>query len=335
MCGLVMGARSSIVTAGPAGAGMGASVPVSARGGGRRGVIRGWSRQSAGRHLRWLHSVDYESMGECHGVAITVTIRDTPETEAKWLSARSEFLRFLRGIPGFWGLHWVTEWTKRGVPHLHIGLWTVGRLDARQRFEIRREWVRIAEAMGTTMLAQHVGDIPKGRRAWDRYCGKHSARSVQHYQRQGLPDGWRRTGRLWGKDGLWETREDRYLLNGPASIQMRRLVKAYCVSTAARDAALLSRRTGKRIRWNGVQAAKRMLRTDPMTWALKGWRCWIPEPVLVRMLEAVNAMTECFVGRIVESDEGIYSQWQLAEDRAAAAIGVEPRQLPRIAIEPL
>jgi hypothetical protein len=74
---------------------------------------------------------------------------------------------------------------------------------------------------------QHIVPI-EGLRGWLEYVSKHAARGVAHYQREGSPVGWARTGRLWGHWGAWPV-EERFELDvtHPQFYRWRRLVIGY------------------------------------------------------------------------------------------------------------
>ena len=87
----------------------------------RRGCITGWSASAVRRHTAWLRSVDTKQLDGI-GVAVTLTLRDCPATCEDWkrllknLKQRLDRADMLR-----W--HWVVEWQRRGVPHLHLALY--------------------------------------------------------------------------------------------------------------------------------------------------------------------------------------------------------------------
>lgn len=306
---------------------MGATLGGCHAGGGIRGEVRGWSRQSAARHARFLQSVDSDSLAGLQGWAITLTLRDCPGVD-QWLDLRAGFFRWLRQQPGVVSVHWVTELQRRGVPHLHLAVWTCLPWGPRDRFGVMRAWVRRAEGYRASMLGQHVAPI-KGGRGWDMYCAKHSARTASHYQRVGLPEGWTRSGRLWGRWGTWVTRERKYLLSSEASVNMRRLMRSWAVATAHRDAVKLARYRGSEVDWSGVKAAKRITRRDPLLWSLQGWRCWVPEEVVYRMLCWINQQPGCCVVEVVEEDD-VYSEQNERTGKAERLVGAQGLHLPRI-----
>jgi hypothetical protein len=91
---------------------------------------------------------------------------------------------------------------------------------------------------------------------------------VKHYQRQGRPEGWESTGRLWGKSGDWPADEPmRYDLDMPAYHRYRRLVRSWRVADA--------RKSGDARR---IALARRMLSCDdPRLSAVRGVSDWVPE----------------------------------------------------------
>lgn len=163
-----------------------------------RGVIRAWSHGASRRLVAWLWSVDATKLGS-NGWALTLTLGTTPDNAVQWHAARKAVMQALkRG--GATAQQWVVEWTALGRPHLHMAVYGDGQLD---RVAVLA-WLRIAEMYGweVTYKAQHIVPINDAT-GWLMYVSKHAARGVNHYQRQGAPDGWERTGRLWGYWGDW------------------------------------------------------------------------------------------------------------------------------------
>ena len=136
-------------------------------------------------------------------------------------------------------LHWVMEFQRRGVPHLHCAIWyepneldplTMKRAD-RVRFvdgmeSIARhgeqwegtnryvaamavgDWLDLAEPFGAGIKGQHARPIIESV-GWFQYLAKHCGRGKDHYQRQmdSLPDAWEKSPRVWGKRGQWVTED--------------------------------------------------------------------------------------------------------------------------------
>ena len=163
-------------------------------GGGQRGVIVGWSSNAARRNQQFLQSVDYSAMPS-GGHAVTLTVRALP-SPLEWQRTRRRLLWWLakRGA----SVHWVTEWQRRGVPHLHLAVWGVeGR-------EVVAWWLEHTDSGAS---GQHTRRI-RTPAIWAQYCAKHGQRGVNHYQRNKatLVGDWRTqsAGKLWGRIGkVW------------------------------------------------------------------------------------------------------------------------------------
>jgi hypothetical protein len=198
---------------------------------GKRGVVRGWSVQATGRLRRWFYSVDGEQLtGDGH--ALTLTVRELPPTAAEWTATRRAFqMRLWRA--GALLFQWLTEWQRRGVPHLHGCVFfpeasTVGL------HEIVGHWLEVAAPWGAGESAQHVQHL-YGLPGWLQYQAKHSARGVRHYQRANVPEAWQSgTGRLWGTGGQWPVREQLVDVDVQTYVRFRRLLRGWLVS-GARD----------------------------------------------------------------------------------------------------
>lgn len=210
----------------------------------KRGVVQGWSKSATRNNTRWLRSVSPQSFGDDDefGIAFTFTLRDCPETSEDWHSLRSSFIKRLRRI-GMLRLHWVTEWQRRGVPHLH-GIvffsydsckcvdWQgipVGLGDL-----ITDHWIAVAGCYGASPRGQHlkvISDI----KGWFKYLSKHASRGADHYQRSsaGVPSGWVKTGRVWGHCGNWVTDEPHSLnVSNDFYFALRRIVRKWRLSDA-------------------------------------------------------------------------------------------------------
>lgn len=243
-------------------------------GGGQRGEVKGWSRKSCARHVRWLHSVDGNAL-DGFGYAVTLTVRDLPTSE-QWGKLRGRWLRWLRDR-GVSRVHWVVEWQARGAPHVHAAIYFDAPLTPPERFEVLDAWVTAARALGTTMAGQDLKPLAGDGLGWAQYQAKHSARSVHHYQRGTMPPGWTTTGRLWGHSGDWAVTESRYVLTNQAFYDLRRLVRGYALASARSE-----RDPGRRA--SRVRACRGILRGDS---GLRGCREWVPAAVQERMLQWV------------------------------------------------
>lgn len=237
----------------------------------RRGNVEGWSEGATRRNTAFLRSIREDRLTGA-GVALTLTLRDCPPTARDWHRLRRAWeMRMHRA--GMLRLHWVTEWQRRGVPHLHCALWfpncydTITPIDA---------WCDLAEQYGAGRRGQHGRKID-GPIGWFQYLSKHAARGVKHYQRdsENIPEGWQsRTGRVWGKSGDWPIREavrinleDQHGDGG--WFAFRRLVRSWRVAEA--------RAAGDAYR---LRAAREMLRCDDQPLSrVRGVSEWIPQQV--------------------------------------------------------
>lgn len=172
--------------------------------GGLRGEIGGWSVAATRRNTGFLRTVNEKRLTGA-GVAVTLTLRDCPPTSDDWHRIRRAWIERMRRA-GMVRLHWVTEWQRRGVPHLHGAIWFPDRYEMRAPIEA---WCEVAGAYGAGWKGQHVRIID-GPIGWFQYLSKHAARGVKHYQRsaEGIPDSWKKkTGRVWGHAGDWPTQD--------------------------------------------------------------------------------------------------------------------------------
>jgi hypothetical protein len=97
--------------------------------GGLRGIVDGWSPSAARRHKQWLWSVKTEEL-DGNGVAVTLTLRDVPETHTEWVALVDRLYRVFRDAEkAGMLLRWchVVEWQwggqGRGAPHLHLAIY--------------------------------------------------------------------------------------------------------------------------------------------------------------------------------------------------------------------
>jgi len=203
------------------------------REGGPRGKCLGWSAGACRRNARFLRSVIPSSLYGL-GISLTLTVRDLPKSAEEWASVRKAFLDRLRRM-GVFRFHWVTEWTRRGVPHLHMVVF-VHPTDRWIEVEIEDAWIEVAGYLGTGSQGQHVKRLTDAV-GWFQYVSKHSARGAGHYQRQmaNLPDSWDSIGRVWGKGGDWECLEVDVEIETPVFHHLRRLVRGWLVSEARSD----------------------------------------------------------------------------------------------------
>jgi hypothetical protein len=169
---------------------------------GKRSVVRGWSLGSAQRLLRFLWSVNPDALDRRDGWALTLTLGETPATSATWQALRKAYSSRVRDLVGEDGFQfWVVEWTAKGRPHLHMAVYGGDRQLGKR---LLLAWLQCADRAGfpVNTVAQHIIPIT-GATGWLNYVSKHASRGVEHYQRQGAPEGWDKTGRLWGHSEGW------------------------------------------------------------------------------------------------------------------------------------
>jgi hypothetical protein len=243
--------------------------------------VQGWTKETVRRHTKWLYAVDIEQL-DGHGVALTVTMRDCPATSDDFHRLRRAFFARLSRMD-FIRMHWVIEWQRRGVPHMHMALYFERELTKLEQFALKQHWLDVFEPYGVTLEAQYLLPIT-GPSGWLQYLSKHAARGAAHYQRAGKPSGWEKTGRLWGRQGAWPVEEAlRFDVPREAYFQFRRLVRQWRIADARSESDELTRR--KRIR-----SARRMLASNDRAMSeVRGISEWIPLEQLALFLGVLAA----------------------------------------------
>lgn len=205
-----------------------------------RGEVNGWSESATRRNTAFLRSVYEPDLNppESHykAFAITLTLKDCPPTAEDWQSLRRSFLKRLERL-GLVRCHWVTEWQRRGVPHLHGAVWLP---DSVTPSDIIDHWQALAEKYGSKPQAQYINPITDAV-GWFKYLAKHASRGVSHYQRSSnnIPEGWRKTGRVWGYTGDWPLRDAiQFYLDDSAFYQFRRIVRGWRCADARESVRL-------------------------------------------------------------------------------------------------
>lgn len=246
----------------------------------KRGVVEGWSKSASRNNKNFLYSVDTSSLTGV-GYAFTFTLRLCPNTSDDWRYIRNCLfrslsenirLRFIR-------LHWVTEWQRRGVPHLHgiVFYDDLTQSEINHRIEwLKKVWVGLTDwTYQTKLSAQHVSVITDVS-GWFKYLSKHAARGADHYQRSNdnIPVGWKKTGRVWGYKGDWVTDKPLKIeLCKRGFFSFRRVVRAWRKSDARAEKNLKLRK--KRI----VSARKMLSCNDIKLSSVRGVSEWISQPM--------------------------------------------------------
>lgn len=266
---------------------------------GKRGVVGGWSSASTRSNTRFLYSVDEKGLTGA-GFALSLSVRDCPPTHDHWQRIRLAFFHRLRRL-GLLRAHWLTEWQRRGVPHLHAAVWLPEPLIAtpclakygRATLPTTMEHYKLYADILAAWLSVAPSAGPKGQDVkpisdavgWFKYLAKHASRGVRHYQRspENIPAGWTRTGRMWGYLGAWCRHEAMRLeLSQRAYWKFRRIVRAYRLADAR-----LSAGNGRAMR---VVSARRMLScSDEKLSAVRGVSEWIPLDLQLRMVAHLAA----------------------------------------------
>ena len=259
-------------------------------------MVRGWSSAAARRNEQFLLSVHLPDMlgRGLRGVAFTLTVRDCPPSPEEWARLRSAFIKRARRIEGVEAWHWVTEWQRRGCPHLHGMFWVAAdslTVGTRVHQLVHRGWEDIAGHYGAARWGQHVRVMEDGA-GWFEYLSKHAARGVNHYQRSAasIPKSWLKgggkTGRLWGRGGAWST------LHAAAAYidesdwyALRRLARSREISRRRRLLRSSCRDDIRRARARSLRSARSMLRCRHRSiCAVRGVTSWLPADAVMRWL---------------------------------------------------
>lgn len=264
----------------------------------------GWSLKSSRSNTRFLYSVrslDLPVSAESApllGLALSFTIRDCPASHQHWQSLRRSFVKRLERR-GLYRLHWLTEWQRRGVPHLHAALWfDLSEVEAwmaknHHPFPVEAfpvilmaDWLYLSRAYGSSQYAQDIKPISNDL-GWLQYLSKHAARGAAHYQRAlgSHPPGWIKTGRMWGHLGDWPVSEPFGInLDNPGWYAFRRIVRRWRISNAR-----CSKNPARRIR-----AARRMLKCSQVNLSrVRGVSEWINADLGMTILQFLSQSGYC------------------------------------------
>lgn len=268
---------------------------------GKRTASTGWSENSTRNNTVFLYSVDSSAL-DGFGYAFTFTLRDLPATPAEWSSIRDRFLKRCSRM-GLVRYHWVTEWQRRGVPHLHGCLYFPDPLTYSQLKALKVAW---CECVGRYYALQKGQDIKPIDSAvgWLKYLAKHGSRSKHHYQRSSKPSEWDSSGRVWGKGGEWPVRHTEHDL-GPLFFAFRRLVRRWRIADArmplpifdADGKPMVSPGESQYLKWfpagvgaprnsRRIRQARRCLTSgDRASSSVRGMSEWIPEWLALQMVD--------------------------------------------------
>jgi hypothetical protein len=277
----------------------------------KRGVVTGWSESATRRNTKFLYSVDHNALTG-YGYALTLTLRDLPPTPQDWANLVLKLFKRLRKSFPLLRYHWVTEWQKRGVPHLHCVVYFENPLTPQELHKIKNDWCTSAKSalplcgrlpMVTSQTVKPVTDS----QGWTKYLAKHGSRGLKHYQRAGKPAQWLKTGRMWGKGGKWPTREAEGEVTLNQFHKLRRLAKRWRIANARVPQEMhIELIDGKLMKYTeamneryGLNYFTKPRNVKRIAYARKSLKCnerklstvrgfseWIPEELAERMLQA-------------------------------------------------
>lgn len=254
----------------------------------KRKAVSGWSAKSTRSNLDFLRSVQIENL-DGQGFCITLTVKTCPATAKIWEGMRDAYVKRLKRA-GMTRLHWVTEWQRRGVPHLHGMVYfpEVGsELELIDRLNLLEDaWVDVCQVLDADSLSQHV--VPIGDQVgWLEYLAKHAARGVNHYQRSGesMPVGWKGlSGRVWGKSGDWPVGEPAvFEMQNAGFWRLRRAVRGYRLADA--------RASKGKVRLRRIVSARSCLKCHNRNLSsVRGVSEWAPASVNLCLVDWVSSM---------------------------------------------
>lgn len=242
----------------------------------KRTATTGWSKTATRANTAFLYSIDAPMLNG-QGFAFTLTLRDLPPTPKDFAKIRDKFFKRMSRL-GLLRYHWVMEWQRRGVPHLHGCLYFPDSIHRMIMADINRAWCDCVGKYHALQRGQDVKPIESSV-GWLKYLAKHGSRSANHYQRTSKPKEWNSSGRVWGKGGKWPTRLTEHN-EGDNFHRFRRIIKNWRVSNA-RDA-----KNAKRI----TQARRCLKNNERGLSAVRGMSEWIPEQMSFRIVRYFEEM---------------------------------------------
>jgi hypothetical protein len=217
-------------------------------------------------------------------MALSLTLRECPPSPEAFHKVRRAFVMRLHRL-GMTRGHWLVEWQRRGVPHIHAAVWFGTLVPGHV---IAEQWVAVAATYGAGIKGQHCATITDSV-GWFKYLSKHAVRGLKHYQRSSanMPTAWKTSGRMWGHLGEWPTIEPiRFNVPHNANAAFRRLVRGWRLADA--------RSSGEGVR---IASARRMLKCNFREKStVRGQSEWIPEFAafeFIRNLSERGFQVEC------------------------------------------
>ena len=226
---------------------------------GVRGACMGWTPAASRANRRFAASIDAEALQHMGLLGVTCTVRDCPPCAEGWAERRQAWYAALKRH-GLVHWHWVTEWQRRAVPHLHALLVYPNQRTAVEAIEPGlHAWLRANRDLHPAKPGQRWGTV-RSIKAIARYQAKHVARTVKNYQRDAayMPASWRgRTGRVWGASQGFPRLEPKvaYLSVEQADIMrknMARVAASQLRRKGLRKAEVKALQEGMVARWQGL-----------------------------------------------------------------------------------
>ena len=270
--------------------------------------VKGWSISSARSNREFLFSVDAANLSAYSGWSFTLTLgKQSLPSPSQFHRLIDNLKRYLKDNGASFG-HWLIEWQRRGVPHLHGVYFASAGVRCDQRDFVIAWWLRhpLIRSTGAQIFGQDMKLIFNAV-GWLGYLDKHGSRGIQNYQRSpdNIPAAWQgSTGRMWGRFGRWplhEAREINFEAQSYAQLaaMKRQLMRWMCNYLASQGAppvyprqqllsvmrADLQHRADMRVRrfW---QRHRRSSAKDSRYYGLS---VWIPAHVVIGMVAYLKA----------------------------------------------
>jgi len=202
-------------------------------GGGIRGTVRGFSRQSRKRLIDLIHQVDRSRTG----VPLFVTLTYPREWPSDWREYKGHLHTWLKRLerryPGA-SVIWRLEYQKRGAPHYHVLVFGVPYLPHKW---VSRTWFEVVGSGDDRHLAAGT-EVAKVRtwRGASFYCAKYLGKLCEF----GTVD----TGRMWGVRGTLPIELETFALTWHQWHRARRVLRRW-----------LKRKVGLRAWWCSQRGA--------------------------------------------------------------------------------
>ena len=151
--------------------------------------------------------------------------------------------------------------------------------EAHFRFQIISAWLELtSERYGSSWYSQDIKLIADSL-GWFKYLSKHASRGLNNYQRNpaSIPQGWKKTGRMWGKTGDWPTGEPiEFDMSMEAFWAYRRIIRNYRKADA---------RDPFKFNLLRVKSARSMLKCpNPKQSAVRGVSEWLEADISHRIM---------------------------------------------------